>query len=43
MTGLFFVDSNVLVYRCDATEGRKQRQAQSWMAALWEAERGRLS
>lgn len=38
-----FVDTNVLVYARDAAQGAKQRMALEWMAALWEAGKGRLS
>jgi len=43
MTGTVFVDTNVLVHVRDRTDERKQRLAASWMAALWESRRGRLS
>jgi predicted nucleic acid-binding protein len=43
MTGSVFVDTNVLVYRHDATEPEKQRRAQEWLDLLWRTERGRLS
>ena len=43
MTETVFVDTNVLVYVRDASEGDKQRSAAAWMAALWETRRGRLS
>ncbi len=38
-----FVDTNVLVYVRDRTDGEKQRRAAEWMAALWDSRRGRLS
>ena len=43
MTDTVFVDTNVLVYVRDASEGEKQRRAAAWLAALWESRRGRLS
>ncbi len=38
-----FVDTNVLVYRRDATEGVKADQATEWVRALWVSKAGRLS
>jgi predicted nucleic acid-binding protein len=43
MTAPVFVDTNVLVYRRDASEPEKQRQAEAWMENLWRSRRGRLS
>lgn len=43
MTDAVFVDTNVLVFARDGTEAWKQARAASWMAALWETNRGRLS
>jgi predicted nucleic acid-binding protein len=43
MAGETFVDTNVLVYSRDASEGDKHRQAQAWMAELWTTRRGRVS
>lgn len=43
MTETFFVDSNVLVYRRDASERTKQPTAALWVDALWRTRRGRLS
>jgi predicted nucleic acid-binding protein len=40
---LVFVDTNVLVYARDASEGDKQRRASEWISALWETRRGRIS
>lgn len=40
---MVFVDTNVLVYVRDLTEGEKQRRAAEWMAALWDTGLGRLS
>lgn len=43
MTGLVFVDSNVLVYSVDARDARKQSLAHRWLEELWRAQTGRLS
>jgi predicted nucleic acid-binding protein len=43
MTGLHFVDSNVLVYRHDRDEPDRQQRAQSVMKALWQLRAGRVS
>jgi len=43
MTDTVFVDTHVLVYARDLTEAGKQARAASWVAALWETARGRLS
>lgn len=43
MTAPFFVDTNVLVYARDVSEGQKQRQAERWLAHLWATRLGRLS
>jgi predicted nucleic acid-binding protein len=43
MTATIFVDTNVLVYRRDSTQGEKQVQADSWMERLWVSRSGRLS
>jgi predicted nucleic acid-binding protein len=43
MTERVFVDTNVLVYARDASEGAKHRRAREWMAHLWESETGRTS
>jgi hypothetical protein len=43
MTALFFVDSNVLIYRYDAAAPAKQSRANLWMDYLWHSRRGRLS
>ncbi|MDX1582285.1 MAG: PIN domain-containing protein [Thermoanaerobaculia bacterium] len=42
MTSIF-VDTNVLVYRYDLTETRKQRVAEEWLTALWKTRAGRIS
>lgn len=38
-----FVDTNVLVYARDASEGSKQVRAAAWMETLWSTRAGRLS
>lgn len=38
-----FVDTNVLVYAKDASEGTKQPRASEWIAALWRSHQGRIS
>jgi predicted nucleic acid-binding protein len=38
-----FVDTNVLVYARDLSEGSKQEQALVWVEHLWETRSGRLS
>jgi len=43
MTGPFFVDSNVLIYRYDSAAPGKQTRANLWMEYLWRCRRGRLS
>jgi predicted nucleic acid-binding protein len=43
MTAPVFVDTNVLVYRRDATDPAKQRRAGEWIDHLWRSRRGRLS
>jgi predicted nucleic acid-binding protein len=43
MPGETFVDTNVLVYSRDASEGDKHRQAKAWMSHLWTTRQGRLS
>ena len=43
MTAKVFVDTNVLVYRRDASEPHKQEQAMAWMAHLWSTKTGKLS
>jgi predicted nucleic acid-binding protein len=43
MTAAVFVDTNVLVYARDASDQTKHDRAMAWMAALWDAEAGRLS
>ena len=36
MTAPVFVDTNVLVYDCDARDAVKHERARAWMARLWE-------
>jgi len=43
MSAKVFVDTNVLVYKRDASEPEKQGAAAAWMAILWERRAGRLS
>lgn len=43
MTATVFVDTNVLVYRRDAGQGDKQKQADAWLERLWADRCGRLS
>ncbi len=43
MTELFFVDSNILVYRRDAYAKDKQTRADEWLRMLWRRGQGRLS
>jgi|SRR5438067_1510005 len=43
MTGLVFVDSNVLVYARDTRDRAKHARAAEWMAALWRERTGRIS
>jgi len=45
MTGdsLFFVDTNVLLYRHDQKAPTKQRVAEGWIGVLWQHGAGRLS
>ncbi len=43
MTGAAFVDTNVLVYRRDRSEPKKQPRAQEWLEFLWEQGSGRVS
>ena len=43
MTDLVFVDTNVLVYDQDASEGERQERARAWLTHLWRSRGGRLS
>jgi predicted nucleic acid-binding protein len=38
-----FVDTNVLVYARDLSEGQKQERALAWLEHLWRTREGRLS
>lgn len=43
MSGLVFVDTNVLLYAADQADPEKQERAKVWREWLWETRRGRLS
>ena len=43
MSGLVFVDTNVLLYAVDQVDLRKHELAREWRRKLWETQRGRLS
>lgn len=43
MAGEIFVDTSVLVYSRDVSEGEKHQRARTWMSHLWTTRRGRLS
>jgi predicted nucleic acid-binding protein len=43
MTGLVFVDTNVLLYSHDETEPAKQPRARAWLERLWRERLGRTS
>jgi predicted nucleic acid-binding protein len=43
MTGLVFVDTNVLLYARDAGEPAKQARAIEWLTHLWRTQSGRTS
>ena len=43
MTGPVFVDTNVFVYRSDASDPVKQARADAWHAFFWRSRAGRLS
>lgn len=43
MTGLVFVDTNVLLYSGDETEPAKQPRARAWLQRLWRERLGRTS
>jgi predicted nucleic acid-binding protein len=43
MSGLAFVDTNVVVYSRDARDASKQSRAHEWLARLWKEETGRVS
>lgn len=38
-----FVDTNVLVYALDSSQGDKQASAHQWLHALWKSRRGMVS
>ncbi len=38
-----FVDTNVLVYALDASQGVKHEAARYWLETIWQSKRGRLS
>jgi predicted nucleic acid-binding protein len=40
MTDRVFVDTNVLVYSRDISQGEKQQIAARWMETLWEHRNG---
>jgi len=43
MTGLCFVDANVLVYSRDPRDPGKQARANAWLDHLWRRQTGRMS
>ena len=43
MTGLCFVDANVLVYSRDPRDPAKQARANAWLDHLWSRQAGRMS
>jgi predicted nucleic acid-binding protein len=43
MTGLCFVDANVLLYSRDPRDPAKQERANAWLDSLWRDGRGRTS
>lgn len=43
MTGLVFVDANILVYARDPRDPVKQGKAREWIRFLWDTQRGRTS
>lgn len=43
MSELYFVDTNVFVYRRDLRAGEKQARADAWLGYLWRARAGRIS
>ena len=43
MTAPVFVDTNVIVYRFDTTDPRKQSRAGDWFTLLWNRRSGRVS
>ena len=43
MTEPVFVDTNVIVYRFDTKDPRKQSRAGDWFTFLWDRRSGRVS
>jgi len=43
MSALVFVDTNVLLYKCDATDAPKQQRAAEWLSYLWRERTARTS
>jgi len=43
MSGLVFVDTNVLLYAVDVGDKRKHDAAMAWRRRLWETRQGRVS
>ena len=43
MTALVFVDTNIFIYTFDEAAAGKQQAATSWLAELWQSQRGRIS
>ncbi len=43
MTETVFVDTNVLVYARDPSEGEKHQKAWRWVMDLWNSRAGRVS
>ena len=43
MTGPVFVDTNVIVYRYDTKDPKKQVRADDWHTLVWNTRSGRLS
>jgi len=43
MSAKCFVDTNILVYRRDSTEVKKQPKAEQWLTQLWANKSGRIS
>jgi len=43
MNANIFVDTNILVYARDSSEGEKQTKALNWLGSLWKNENGKIS
>jgi predicted nucleic acid-binding protein len=43
MSGLIFVDTNILLYAVDEADKHKNAAARAWRQRLWDTRRGRLS